>query len=187
MLYDKCHKLFRSQPGLEEESYYSHLRQLDPSHGIKLATLQQMVNGGDIFLMANNIIKLNQIRTIQSRVTDINNGGNIMKSKYDKIQILTMSLSDFMHEPRRSTLKYLNFVYGNSLPRDVKGRIAKLYEKSFVKRVETGDLHITHGNENEEMLRNTLLNDMIGVYLRSIQNVVSETISGSLMSAVSGQ
>ena len=144
MLYDKCNKLFRSQPGFKDESYYFHLRQLDPSHGIKLATLQQMVNGGDIFLMANNIIKLNQIRTIQSRVNGINNGGNIMKSKYDKIQILTMSLSDFTLQPRRSTLKYLNFVYGNSLSRESKGRIATQYENSFVKRVETGDLHITH-------------------------------------------
>ena len=187
MLYDKCNKLFRSQIGFEDESYYFHLRQLDPSHGIKLATLQQMVNGGDIFLMANNMIKLNQIRTIQSRVNDINDGGIIMKSKYDKIQILTMSLSDFMNQPRRSTLKYLNFVFGNSLPREIKGRISKMYEKSFSQRVETGDLHITHGNENEEMLRNTLLNDMIGNYLSNIENVVSETLKGSLMSAVGGQ
>ncbi len=193
MLYDKCNKLFRSQPGFKDESYYFHLRQLDPSHGIKLATLQQMVNGGDIFLMANNIIKLNQIRTIQSRVNDINNGGNIMKSKYDKIQILTMSLSDFTLQPRRSTLKYLNFVYGNSLSRESKGRIATQYENSFVKRVETGDLHITHGNENEEMLRNTLLNDMIGNYLSNIEHVVSETLAteqqnrDSLMSSVGGQ
>lgn len=181
MLYDKCKKLFRSQPGFQDESYYFHLRQLDPSHGIKLATLQQMVNGGDIFLMANNIIKLNQIKTIQSVHTSrINNGSNIMKSKYDKIQILTMSLSDFTTQPRKSIMTYLNFVYGNSVPREVKGRIATEYEKSFVKRVETGDLHITHGNENEEMLRKSLHNDMIGEYLSNIQHVVSETLRGKV-------
>ena len=176
MLYDKCNHLFRAQPGFEDESYYFHLRHLDPSHAIKLSTLQQLVNGGDIFLMANNIIKLNQIRTIQSRVNELNQGGNTMKSKYDKIQILTMSLSDFTHYPRRSTLKYLNFVYGNSLSRESKGRIATQYENSFIKRAETGDLHITHGNDNEEMLRNTLLNDMIGKYLNNIASVVSETL-----------
>mmetsp|Transcript_11647 Transcript_11647/g.17492 ORF Transcript_11647/g.17492 Transcript_11647/m.17492 type:complete len:427 (+) Transcript_11647:68-1348(+) len=177
MLYDKCNHLFRAQRGFEDESYYFHLRQLDPSHGIKLSTLQQMVNGGDIFLMANNIIKLNQIRTIQSRVNDINDGGNTMKSKYDKIQILTMSLSDFTLYPRRSTLKYLNFVYGNALSREEKGRIATQYENAYVERVETGDLHITHGNDNEEMLRKALQNDMIGKYLGNIESVVSETLA----------
>lgn len=100
-----------------------------------------------------------------------------MKSKYDKIQILTMSLSDFTLYPRRSTLKYLNFVYGNALSREEKGRIATQYENAYVERVETGDLHITHGNDNEEMLRKALQNDMIGKYLGNIESVVSETLA----------
>lgn len=168
-LYDKCNQLYRAQPGFEGESYYFHLRELDPSHGVKLSTLQQMVNGGDIFLMANNIIKLNQIQTIQSRVN--------VKSKYDKIQILTMNLEEFTHFPRKSALKYLNFVYNNALSRESKGKIATQYEQSFVSKVETGDLHITHGNDNEEMLRNSLRNDVIGTYMSNIQSVVLEALS----------
>jgi hypothetical protein len=176
-LYDKCNQLFRAQPGFEGESYYFHLRELDPSRGIKLSTLQQMVNGGDIFLMANNIIKLNQIQTIQNRVNNRNQGGVTMKSKYDKIQILTMNLEEFTHFPRKSALKYLNFVYSNALSRESKGKIATQYEQSFVSRVETGDLHITHGNDNEEMLRNSLRNDVIGLYLSNIERIVLEALA----------
>ena len=175
-LYSKCEKLFRSQPGFEDESYYYHLRELDPSHGVKLATLQQLVNGGDIFLMANNVIKLNQILKVQSRVNEINNGGNIMKSKYDKIQILTMNLEDFTHFPRQSTLKYLNFVFGNALSRESKGKIASQYAKLFDERVQTGDQHITHGKENKDMLRIALIHDIIGKYLSNIGDVISDAL-----------
>lgn len=175
-LYDECNHLYRAQPGFEDESYYFHLRHLDPSHGIKLSTLQQTINGGDIFLMANNIIKLNQIQTIQSRVNSINHGGVTMKSKYDKIQILTMNLEEFTYFPRKSVLKYLNFVYGNAISRESKGKIATQYEQSFFERMETGDLHITHGNDNEEMLRDSLRNDAIGIYLSNIASVVSEAL-----------
>ena len=99
-----------------------------------------------------------------------------MKSKYDKIQILTMNLEEFTYFPRKSVLKYLNFVYGNAISRESKGKIATQYEQSFFERMETGDLHITHGNDNEEMLRDSLRNDAIGIYLSNIASVVSEAL-----------
>ena len=172
-LYDKCNSLYQSN-----DSYYSHLRQLDPSDGVKLSTLQQLINGGDIFLMTNNIIKLNQILTIQNRINDMNHEGLAMKSKYDEIQILTMNLEEFTHFPRKSCLKYLNFVYGNALSRDSKNKIATEYEQSFVERTKSGDLHITHGNDNEEMLYESLRSDEdIGMYLSNVESVVSDALA----------
>jgi hypothetical protein len=88
-----------------------------------------------------------------------------------------MNLEEFTHFPRKSALKYLNFVYNNALSRESKGKIATQYEQSFVSKVETGDLHITHGNDNEEMLRNSLRNDVIGTYMSNIQSVVLEALS----------
>ena len=179
-LYVKCKNLFQAHRGFKDESYYFHLRELDPTDGIKLSTLQQTINGGDIFLMANNLIKLNQIQTIQYRINDVNDGGVTLKTKYDKIQILTMSLEDFTHFPRKSVLKYLNFVLdNNAMSREEKNRIATQYQDDFISRIKEGDQHITHGNENEQTLYDTLANDDIGIYLSNIESIVSEALAAT--------
>jgi hypothetical protein len=65
------------------------------------------------------------------------------------------------------------------MSREEKNRIATQYQDNFFSRIKEGDQHITHGNDNEQMLHDSLANDDIGMHLSNIESIVSEALAAT--------
>ena len=65
-------------------------------------TIQGDDNGGDMLRMSNNILKLKQAEKIVQN--------SWMGGHHKEFQVYTMSLDDFISNPKESALEFLNFV-----------------------------------------------------------------------------
>jgi len=152
-----CHELYQSQPETASWNFYDHLRNLPPTQGLNLATMQMV---GEMLRMANNIIKFNQLKQLDLQ---------------GRIQVRTISMSDFQNYPEETMFKLLSFM---SLPPGRKERISHQYGEwmNRVKEEKTNN-HVTTGNSNEEMLNDWLRGDEFwGRILGNIEKVVDAAL-----------
>ena len=181
-----CKSLYRTNDRLKFSNFLAHLLRYDPPKGLRLATAEMMIqgydNGGDILRMASNIMKLEQARQFVHRnlVTDPSE-----KSSYNKeLQILTMSLDEFIAHPASSALEFFDFVLGddtNDNFRRRKEEVARKYEEHYYEKMKTGVKHITHDkarNNDREQLIQYLRNDRVfGPPLHKIELLVESALA----------
>ena len=186
-LSDKCHSIFRNsfnRAGSEKWNYYNHLRHLDPTQGLELATIQMCASGtsgGDILRMANNIIKLKEIEQ-QLALEDCTGTGVPCG---ERIHILTLSLDWFIQDPYGMTLRFLDFALGNAVTKGEKIRIAQRYRQSYYRKVSGGDSHITKGknvetakgNADPVLLESMLRqHELLGRVLGNVEKIVDDAL-----------
>eukprot|EP00986_Skeletonema_menzelii_P014344 scaffold9458_cov126-Skeletonema_menzelii.AAC.1 len=177
-----CESLYQTRPGLEHANQFDHLLNLDAPDGLRLATAELTVqghdNGGDMLRMSNNILKLKQAEKI---VQNSWIGGH-----HKEFQVHTMSLDDFISDPKESALDFLNFIFDhNNEANDVismeqKESAATKYSQTYLNKKE-GSRHITDGKaSNKEQLVEYLRHDAVfGPPLKKIEMLVETTLADS--------
>jgi hypothetical protein len=164
-----CHEVYSKLS--DSPGFYTHLRTLSPKDGLLLATTYLMLgHGGDLLRMANNIIKLRQLQLLEKQIQihqhtlhtqsqyHHNNGkhhrgdmvykgpaaaGTTTTDSSMRIQVLTLSMDNFISQPKQTILQFLNFVFGTNISDEMKEEIALGYEEMYYKKVNEGDEHIT--------------------------------------------
>ncbi len=165
-----CHEVYSKLS--DSPGFYTHLRTLKPKDGLLLATTYLMLgHGGDLLRMANNIIKLRQLQLLEKQIQihqhtlhtqsqyhhNINGhhhhrGDMVYKGPATagttttdsmRIQVLTLSMDNFINQPKQTILQFLKFVFGTNLSDEMKEEIALGYEEMYYKKVNEGDEHIT--------------------------------------------
>ena len=205
MIQTICHRLYDQ---LSSPGFYTHLLTLPPTDGLILATTYLMLgHGGDILRMANNIIKLRQLQTLETQIhlwRHDSSSLHVAKKKNiqrRRVQVLTLSMDHFIHMPKASTLEFLNFIArGNEeivLTEKEKEEIAMRYEQMYYEKVSAGDGHITSllsrkksddgGEEGDEVVMSDAVteleqslrqNVLWGRILGNIENLVNEALRG---------
>eukprot|EP00985_Skeletonema_marinoi_P033188 scaffold40695_cov336-Skeletonema_marinoi.AAC.3 len=187
-LSERCHALYQNsfnRAGSEKWNYYNHLRHLDPTQGLELATIQMCssgINGGDLLRMANNIIKLKEIE--QQLAQEDCTGTGVPCG--ERIHTLTLSLDWFIQDPYGMTIRFLDFALGNAITKGEKIRIAQRYRQSYYRKVSGGDSHITKGKNVETpkghivdpvLLENMLRgHELLGRVLGNVERVVDDAL-----------
>mmetsp|Transcript_17719 Transcript_17719/g.27795 ORF Transcript_17719/g.27795 Transcript_17719/m.27795 type:complete len:464 (-) Transcript_17719:1373-2764(-) len=187
-LSDRCHALYQNsfnRAGSEKWNYYNHLRHLDPTQGVELATIQMCssgINGGDLLRMANNIIKLKEIE--QQLAQEDCTGTGVPCG--ERIHTLTLSLDWFIQDPYGMTIRFLDFALGNAITKGEKIRIAQRYRQSYYRKVKGGDSHITKGKNVETpkgnivdpMVLESMLrqHEVLGRVLGNVESVVDDAL-----------
>eukprot|EP00985_Skeletonema_marinoi_P019840 scaffold11514_cov150-Skeletonema_marinoi.AAC.2 len=195
-----CHRLYdqqQSSPG-----FYQHLLHLSPTDGLILATTYLMLgHGGDILRMANNIIKLRQLQTLERQIhLQQHTLATFSNESKRKVQVLTMSMDNFIRRPKESTIQFLEFIsLGNSgvlLSVEEKEEIATRYEEMYYGKVTAGDEHITSllskpkkmmsdGNIMEEEETMVVMSDTVAVLEQSLrENVLWGRVLGNIANLV---
>ncbi|KAL7541686.1 hypothetical protein ACHAXR_011693 [Thalassiosira sp. AJA248-18] len=151
-------------------NYYTHLRHLDPKDALSLATSHMMIqgkSGGDILRMANNMVKLKQVQRLEDQIR-ISQHLVPAKGHERMIQVMTLSMAEFMKEPKAATLRFLDFALADASAAEVKERIATEYEQSYFEKVKAGDEHITTDKNIQNGLKQNIVEEkaMLEEYLR---------------------
>lgn len=172
-----CRELYQSKEPLKEASFYEHLRELDQYDGLRLATAQMTVSsglanrhlaGGDILRMANNLIKFKHLR-------DASTPNN-------RIELLTVSMDDFIKNTADNTHKFLNFVFGEDdsiIPNEVRRKAAQKQEYKYERK--KGRAHVTQTNPEDKTKKEALREMMKGdLQLSSILNQTDILVNEAL-------
>ena len=145
-LHSICLYLYKTSDKSKKWSFYKHLRNLDPQNALELATTHMMVQGrtgGDILRMANNIIRLKQVQQLEDQIRLSQHIASTDGQRGKMIQVMTVSMDEFIQQPKEAVLRFLDFALEDSSPPDVKERISRLYNV----RIKTGDEHISNDEE----------------------------------------
>ena len=184
-----CISLYQKRKGLENANQFEHLMNLDAPDGLRLATAELTIqgydNGGDMLRMSNNILKLKQAEKI---VQNSWMGGGHNK----EFQVYTLSLDDFISQPKQSALEFLNFVFddqnheANDTMEQKKESAATKYEQGYLAKKE-GSRHITDGKtSNTEQLKEYLRRDPVfGPPIQKIEMLVETALADSRNTVVS--
>ena len=206
-----CTSLYRtgdaSKGSKRPWNYYTHLRHLDPRDALAMATghmLIQGITGGDIVRMANNVVKLDQVMYLEDQIRSSSrrrrqhNDNNIVpddnndkKEDERMIQVMTMSMEEFTHEPYAATMRFLDFALEGSSSSTVKEQIAVEYEKSYNDKIKKGDKHITNdksitnggdiniAEKKEEMIEYLRKHRLFGRVLGNIERLIDDALEKS--------
>ena len=176
---DMCRSLFQTRENLKDATFYEHLLGLDESDALRLATAQMTVAsgqankhlaGGDILRMANNIIRFE----------------NLQKSSKANVQVLTMAMGDFINDTKNSTMKFLDFIFGDDkkITQEMREKAAEARAKKYQQKLSNGgnNKHITQANDDvtdrKEGLRRILKTDkQLGPILNFIEILVNEALA----------
>lgn len=177
-----CMSLYQTKDGLQNANLLTHLLNLDPPEGIRLATSEMMIqgydNGGDILRMANNIIKLKQAQMKYAQqyhqTDDIDNNNNNRG-----LHIYTMSLDDFIAQPAESAHRFFDFVLdSNTVLHDRIDMASQSYWQHYNDKKLDNSNHITHGKVgDEDQLKEYLRQDLVfGPTLHKIELLVEAAL-----------
>mmetsp|Transcript_7691 Transcript_7691/g.17964 ORF Transcript_7691/g.17964 Transcript_7691/m.17964 type:complete len:435 (-) Transcript_7691:350-1654(-) len=181
-LFQICTSIFHGK-GQPDWTFHTHLRQGTPLDALALATAQlvgQARSGGDLLRMANNIIKFREVERLEEHVRT---SAHLPSAPRDRmIQVLTLSMDDFIREPKKSAERFLNFALEDSVADTVKFGVAADYERQYREMVKQGGEHITHGHENDKIGNTEPLyqflreDEVFGRILGNIENLVNDVI-----------
>mmetsp|Transcript_1588 Transcript_1588/g.3372 ORF Transcript_1588/g.3372 Transcript_1588/m.3372 type:complete len:600 (+) Transcript_1588:13-1812(+) len=172
-----CHTLYRSDPATRNKTFYEHLRHhLDEWDGLRLSTAQMIaassaanghLAGGDVLRMANNVVRLEGLRAREERwrrrADDSGSDDN-----YGDLQLLTISMDDFIENVAENTMKFMDFVFDSGdggidydsqeeddyysnpiIPRNVLWEAAK-YQDEYYATKHKKSHHITAQSKSSE-------------------------------------
>mmetsp|Transcript_5908 Transcript_5908/g.9139 ORF Transcript_5908/g.9139 Transcript_5908/m.9139 type:complete len:246 (-) Transcript_5908:1433-2170(-) len=184
-----CESIYQKRKGLETANQFDHLMNLDAPEGLRIATAELTVqgdnNGGDMLRMSNNILKLKQAEKIvqnswMGTSTSTQGGGGGGHNR--EFQVNTMSLDDFISNPERSALEFLNFVFdhSNDVSTEQKERAAAKYSQTYLNKKE-GSRHITDGKAaDKKQLAEYLRHDAVfGPPMKKIEMLVETALADS--------
>ena len=174
---DMCQSLYQNDSKMRDATFYEHLMQLTKKDGVRLATAQMTIAsgdgnkhyaGGDLLRMANNMVKFQKLQ----------------QSHPSNIQLLTLSMDDFIHDTAAGTLQFLNFVFGQdneAMPQELR-QLAALKQAAKYERKKKGS-HVTQEDSKakdrlKKILRNTLMKDRhLGPILNLTEVLVNEVLA----------
>jgi len=91
--------------------------------------MTQGVSGGDILRMANNIIKLRQMTVLLQQMNALHH----IPAGMEKIQVLTLSMDDFIVHPEENAKKFLDFFFDDDvMPLTTKKNIVTRYVQDYL-------------------------------------------------------
>jgi len=131
------------------------LRNLSWSDALRLEAARLMINVGDTLRVANNIVRLRESHT----------------------HVLTVEMKQWYIDG--TLLKVLQFLFGNSIQREVKMEIVQDIKHKMVGA--TGGNHVTRGTVSEDLtvkMKTVLKNDLIlGPILEEMNRIIAEELS----------
>jgi len=166
-----CQSLFRTRPGLEDASYYRHLRTLDPKEGLRLATADKF---NHFALMASDLLVLEQVRKLVYE-------RNVHRpAKHHEFALLTMSMEEWKESPERSMRRFLEFTFGKLMPDERKEYLARRYGKQYLAKTILSE-HVTEGkvgdeSDKEELMEYLRGNAVFGGPLTRMEGLVNEML-----------
>ena len=186
IIHAMCHRFY--QEDNDSPGFYNNLLNLPPTEGLLLATTYLMLgHGGDILRMANNIIKFRQLqlfeRTIHLQQHTLPEFNDESKRK---VQVLTLSMDNFIAQPKSFLIQFLDFVsLGNDGSKKKNGggellspkeeeEIATRYEEMYYEKVNAGDEHIT------SLLSKTLVMDSDSVEEKEAEKTKTVVMSDNV-------
>lgn len=183
-----CRALYQSTPSLQSATYYAHLRNMNFSQGVLLSAAQSTIQvapnaGGDVFRMANNIVKLRDLQLNISSSTKPETRGD--GNNDPQLLVMSTSMENWITDPKGSAMKVLEFAFGldsmvvsTKLKREASRRYANTY--THLKKDKHYN-HVTHGrHNNSEELKNVLRkNAEFGPSLARIEALVEEALGAS--------
>jgi hypothetical protein len=153
---DMCYNYTANNP----MQYYRHLRSLPTYDGLRLATAQQTIEGRrgmDILRMPNNMRRLQRA----------------------KADVMLLDMSDWLENPRETTLKGLNFLYGPFISEQTKLKIANAMVGSFASNKVRP--HYTHGklknDDRVSLVERLSRDDTLGPVLKKMKRISEEVAS----------
>ena len=167
-----CQELYSN-----DKTFYEHLLDLDKFDGLKLATAQMVAAsgmsngywaGGDVLRMANNLIRF---KRLQEASTPNN-----------KIEVLTVTMGDFIKNMSNGTYDFLNFILGEddtTIPKEKLREAALGQEEKYAKKKNRA--HVTQTNEEDQRVKSDLKERLRGdPDLSFILNVTEELVNEAL-------
>jgi hypothetical protein len=115
------------------------------------------------------------------------------------IQVMTMSMEEFIHEPHVATMRFLDFALEESTSFSVKEQIAMEYAKAYNDKIKKGDEHITNdksitnggdiniAEKKEEMIDFLRQHRLFGRVLGNIERLIDEALEKSSSSATTSR
>ena len=172
-----CKSLYRSKTSMKDASFYDHLRKLNHWDGLKLATAQMIIAssaanghmaGGDILRMVNNVIKLD----------------NVKQKHRENFQLLSLSMDEYIQDTEKTTLDFLNFVFGSDdvVSNELRMREAKAQEERGNKQKKgVTNNHVTQGkhDDKEELKQRLRDDDILGPILSEVEKLVNRALKQS--------
>ena len=139
-----------------------------------------LIPGGDLLRMANTIIKLRALQRYHAKHGD----------KRHRITVVTVSMDDFISDPKLFTEMYLHFVLGRNskliCPEKEEcqiklKKIATDFAEEYQRMKDKGSSHVTtETHTDKEKLKNALRGDPVfGRILDGIERLVSEELHKS--------
>ncbi|KAL3805638.1 hypothetical protein HJC23_005882 [Cyclotella cryptica] len=182
-----CNSLYQTKTTLEKEKFEGHLHQLDPISGLKLSTAQMMIRGGgvtlmpggDLLRMANNIIKLKQLKDYLKENTH----------KYRPLTVVALSMDDFITDPLAFTSSYLKILMGGNpltlfenkprkgeaIMKSIASKFAHNYNEMKSKEKHE---HVTTGkhSDRQELMESLKNDELFGPILDAIEDLVNDAL-----------
>ncbi|KAL7530550.1 hypothetical protein ACHAWF_003430 [Thalassiosira exigua] len=163
-----CASLYRTKPGLTRATYYEHLLALNPKEGIRLAAADKFNN---VALIASNAAALDRVRT------SIKEKNAKLSRSRRELELLTMPLDEWIHDPNQSMHHFLDFVFGDHLAKGKKDIVATGYERTYRKTMESSN-HVTTGKRpgEEELVRWLREDEAFGGAFERVRRLLKETV-----------
>jgi hypothetical protein len=167
---DDCYSLYQTKPGLENATFNEHLRSLDSTEGLRMATAEKMNN---IVLMAIDLLLFIRVHNLVKASSPNHINGDI--------EVKTLSIDDFIHQPGSSMYGVYDFIFKDLLPEETKIIRSQTYEQSYLRERESHHYmnnHITYGKfEDTVALMEYLRKDAVfGPPLTRIEALLDEIL-----------
>lgn len=167
---DDCSSLYQTKPGMENATFYEHLRALDSTEGLRMATADKINN---IVLMAVDLIQFKRVRELVKASNPNHINGDM--------EVKTISMDDFIHQPGRSMYQVYDFVFKDLLSEETKITRSNTYEQSYLNQRESKHYinnHITYGKfDNTAVLIEFLRGEPVfGPPLTKIEALLDEIL-----------
>ena len=165
-----CHILYQTRPGLEKAPYYDHLLKLPSEEGLKMALIDKFAH---LALMVTDIILFQQV---QRDVMEEND--NFESQRQRTLDILTMSMDDWIEQPARSMTTFLDFIFKSFMSDERKAKVSATYEKHY-RENKVPTRHVTHGKYgNDQILMDSLRYDPVfGPPMGKMEEIVNRRIA----------
>ena len=167
-IFNDCNSLYQTKPGLKNATYYEHLRALDPTEGLRMATTDKFTH---IALMANDLLMFSRVKQLErERCAE-------RPWRRQKLHLITMPMQDWIDQPRKSMYKYLEFLFHGHMPDNQKHKISKMYESNFFRKSLVAN-HITTGQsaDSAELMEHLRRDAVFGGPLARIEALLEEVL-----------
>ena len=170
LIANDCSLLCQTKPGMENATFYDHLRMLDRTDGLRLATADKM---NTIVLMAVNLLMFKRVRDLVRASSRNHINGDL--------EVKTLSVDDFIHQPSSSMYRVYDFIFQDLIDEEMKVTRSQTYEQSYLRERESHhqmNKHITYGKfEDTAELTEYLRNDSVfGPVLTRMEGLLDEIL-----------